>query len=252
MPYLIVSTVTKPYPSIRWIHPLKQKAIEELIEYVEQKFPSIYRIAVFGSTVDGRCTVYSDIDIVIWGDTEKKYFSPDNDVYDVLWAEDYDPEESIWQSVIEEGLIVYDTTVSAGSEILKECQRDISAVASLPMNNSDTSWPMRTAKKEYLSVNHIHPLKQGKVEELIEYTRRNHPQVTLIAIFGSVVSHRCRPWSDIDIVIYGDVDKKFIPPDNDVYDVLRAEELPHDSRLYKQILKEAWVVYEKGPIESGC
>ncbi len=111
------------------------------------------------------------------------------------------------------------------------------------------SWPLRTAKTEYLSVHRIHPLKQGKVEELIAYTKNRYPQVTRIAVFGSSVSPRCRPWSDIDIVIYGDVLKKFIAPGNDVYDVVRAEGLSEDGALYNQILKEAWVVYEKGFVE---
>ncbi len=112
-------------------------------------------------------------------------------------------------------------------------------------------WPIRTASKEYPSVHYIHPYKQGVIEELIEYTRKNYPNIYRIGVFGSTVDGRCKAWSDVDIIIWGDTDMKFIPPNNDVYDCIRAEELNTESYLYRQIVEEGCVVYDTRLDASG-
>ncbi len=104
----ILPVIEHPYQGIRWIHPLKQKAIEETLEHIQSRFPQIYYVVIFGSTVNGNCRVDSDIDMVIWGDVERKYYSLSNDVYDVLHGEDFNADSLLWQSVLEEGVVVYD------------------------------------------------------------------------------------------------------------------------------------------------
>lgn len=112
-------------------------------------------------------------------------------------------------------------------------------------------WPIRTASREYPSVHYIHPYKQGKVEELIDYVQANYPSIKVIVVFGSTVDGRCKPWSDLDILIVGDTERKFVPPDNDKYDYFRLEELAPDSRLLAQILKEGYIVYDTRLVKEG-
>lgn len=68
MAYIQLDQILKKiYQNINYIHPIKQKKIEELLDYIEEKYPSIKQVIVFGSTVDGRCNFNSDIDLVIVG-----------------------------------------------------------------------------------------------------------------------------------------------------------------------------------------
>ena len=95
---------------------------------------------------------------------------------------------------------------------------------------------------QYQGVNFIHPWKQKKIEELIEYTKVNYPNITHIAVFGSNVTERCELWSDINIVLWGK-ESKFLYLDNDVYDVLWSNDIPRDSILWRDIVKEGVAVY---------
>ena len=112
MPYKIIPAVQNPYPGIHWVHPLKQKAIEELIAHVEKNFLDVEAIVVFGSTVNGNCNTFSDIDIMIVGDADRKYYSPDNDVYDVHHADSIHRDSALWKAIEEEGLVVYAKSTS--------------------------------------------------------------------------------------------------------------------------------------------
>ena len=103
----IACNVVKPFLSIHGIHPLKQHNIEELIEHTRVNFPYVTHIAVFGSTVDGRCRVDSDIDIVVWGADDKKFYPPDNDTYDVFRAGDVMKEPKLREDIENEGVVVY-------------------------------------------------------------------------------------------------------------------------------------------------
>ena len=103
-------------------------------------------------------------------------------------------------------------------------------------------WPKVKDVSQYQGVNFIHPWKQKKVEELINYTKNNYPNIKAIAIFGSSVTPMCELWSDIDIVLWGE-ECKFLHPDNDVYDVLWEQDIPKDSVLWQDILREGVVVY---------
>lgn len=107
MDYRIKSTVNKPYLSIHKIHPLKQKQLEELIAHTEKNFPEVQYIAVFGSTVDGRCRPSSDIDICVWGGRDSHFYTPPNDVYDVIHAEDLTKDSPLREAIKEEGYVIY-------------------------------------------------------------------------------------------------------------------------------------------------
>lgn len=104
---------------------------------------------------------------------------------------------------------------------------------------------LKEGVEPYLSVNCIHPLKQRQIAELIQKTKRQYPQVTHIAVFGSTVDGRCRVGSDIDICVWGGKGIGFTPPDNDEYDVVFAEDLPAASPLRAEILRDGWVVYAR-------
>lgn len=117
MRYMIKHTIRHPYLSIRRIHPLKQEQIEELIEHTKKNYPEVQYIAVFGSTVDGRCRDVSDIDICVWGGKEYHFCSPDNDVYDVIHAEDLSPDSPLRKTIEEEGFVVYGKNLTVESKV---------------------------------------------------------------------------------------------------------------------------------------
>ena len=50
------------------------------------------------------------------------------------------------------------------------------------------------------NIEYIHPLKQEMVNDIINRARRDH-YVKRIIIFGSAVTNRCTPFSDLDICI---------------------------------------------------
>lgn len=105
--------------------------------------------------------------------------------------------------------------------------------------------------KPYPSIHRVHPLKQKHLEELIEHTRTHHPDVLYLAVFGSTVDGRCRPSSDIDLCVWGGQETHFCPPDNDVYDVVHAEDLAPNSPLRAAIKEEGYLIYEKDSTEQG-
>lgn len=110
-------------------------------------------------------------------------------------------------------------------------------------------WPCVPDCPEYRGVNWIHPLKQRRVYELIEHTKNNYPHVRALAVFGSSVSDRCRPFSDLDIVVWKPSGTKFIPPDNDDYDIILPQQTGKDSELWGDILKEGVVVYVSDTVD---
>ena len=113
------------------------------------------------------------------------------------------------------------------------------------MSSSDSvnCWCRVKGVPAYQCINYIHPLKQKAVGELIEYTKEKYPNVKLICVFGSSVTPRCHPGSDIDIVIDGDDVEHFVPPENDEYDVLRKSWIDPKSELAREIEREGVVVY---------
>lgn len=117
MGYPIISSIAKPYLSITRIHPLKQKQLEELIAHVEENFPEVKYIAVFGSTVDGRCRPSSDIDICVWGGKDCHFYTIPNDVYDVIFAEDVIPGSPIEDQIDKEGWVIYAKPVTEESKV---------------------------------------------------------------------------------------------------------------------------------------
>lgn len=96
----------------------------------------------------------------------------------------------------------------------------------------------------YKNVEKIFPLKQHVVEELIAHCQIFYPKVTRIVIFGSSVTSRCNPWSDLDVYLEG-IERKdgFVPPQNDAYDIWYASDLTPENLLLLEIRTKGVVVY---------
>ena len=109
-----------PYKN-RKIADIKLQHINNIVEQA-QKAPNISRIMLFGSSLEGRCTKKSDIDIAVFGfKTKSKYidsgefkrfkkslfsFDWDQD-YDVLYfVDDYEYNDSIMKD-INSGVEIY-------------------------------------------------------------------------------------------------------------------------------------------------
>lgn len=102
----------------------------------------------------------------------------------------------------------------------------------------------RFVSSPYKNVEKIHPLKQHIVEELIAHCKAHYPSITRIIIFGSSVTSRCNPWSDLDIYLEGvERGEGFIPPQNDAYDIWYASDLTPENSLSSEIKTKGVVVY---------
>ncbi len=69
-------------------------------------------------------------------------------------------------------------------------------------------------------------LRQGRLEtELARYVRllREHYAPLRIILFGSLVTGEIGPWSDIDLVIVKETDRRFLDRTRDVLELLRPE-----------------------------
>lgn len=94
------------YLGMNWIHPLKQKVVAAIVEQLKEECPDIEALAVFGSSTRNDCNVYSDLDLVVWKPDTCR-FTPNCENYDLLFANHISRESAIWQSILEEGVVVY-------------------------------------------------------------------------------------------------------------------------------------------------
>ena len=108
-------TASYDYPGVNYIHPLKQKNVELLIEEAK-KHPSIRYVIVFGSSTEERCTPYSDIDVMLSGAFHIRFIPPDCDVFDILHAECTPYDAAIWDEILRDGVLVYDARTTDESK----------------------------------------------------------------------------------------------------------------------------------------
>ena len=104
-------------------------------------------------------------------------------------------------------------------------------------------WKLVTGLVPFQGANYIHPLKQRKVKEFIDYVNDKYPEIDMICIFGSSVTPYCHPGSDIDVVIGGVNKHRFVPPDNDIYDIIWADSITPGSSFANEITRKGVVVY---------
>lgn len=88
-----------------YIHPLKQRQLAEAVEKAKS-YPNVAYLVVFGSTLTERCEEESDIDLVVWDDTHS-YRPPNNDAYDLFYADELNPDCIVYDDVCERGVIIY-------------------------------------------------------------------------------------------------------------------------------------------------
>lgn len=106
MPWLNRTARTN-YWNVYLIHPLKQRAVEEVIE-LAQREPNIKQVVVFGSATEERCTPESDVDILLRG-TPVPFDAPiNNQAYDILWESRIPPQSDILHEIERDGVLVYE------------------------------------------------------------------------------------------------------------------------------------------------
>lgn len=91
---------------LKYIHPLKQKAVYKLLEHTKTLFSDVDALVIFGSSVTPMCNIYSDVDVVVVGG--KNFYTPEDYVYDVVRVDDMDPNCGFIQRLLGEGVVVYD------------------------------------------------------------------------------------------------------------------------------------------------
>ena len=102
--------------------------------------------------------------------------------------------------------------------------------------------------RPFLGIEHVHPLQQRKVRELVDHFSEN-PDIKRVILFGSSVEENCNIDSDIDIYIesacYDNLLKKafHFPIDRITPDMLSES-------LRKEIKRHGVVIYERRDISS--
>ena len=95
------------YLGVNWVHPLKQRAVGEVVSLIRTQYPDVYALAVFGSATTDMCRVDSDIDLVVWQTVPSRFILPACDEFDLLYANSISRDSQIWKSIVEEGIVVY-------------------------------------------------------------------------------------------------------------------------------------------------
>ena len=99
--------------------------------------------------------------------------------------------------------------------------------------------------RPFLNCEHIFPVQQQKVRALIDEILKSETPVERILVFGSSVTERWHPDSDVDLYVETDAPyvriNTYLPF---VYDLWTNNSA--DDRLKREILKTGVVVYEKG------
>ncbi len=92
-----------------YIHPLKQEFVQELQQDF-QKDPNVKAAIVFGSSVEFRCSSYSDLDLCIERYDCNRTFHYEaggpNEAVDLLYADQIG--ERLCREIEEKGIVVYD------------------------------------------------------------------------------------------------------------------------------------------------
>ena len=97
-----------------WIHPLFQVRLYNLIQHTEKNCPGVTHLIVFGSVARGDCTEDSDIDLYILGDPDGTFYTPldDDTEYDVLWDKFMKKPSPLFDTIWNEGLVIYGPVVT--------------------------------------------------------------------------------------------------------------------------------------------
>lgn len=98
-------------------------------------------------------------------------------------------------------------------------------------------------RDRFLNCEHMHPLKQRQLAEVV-HKARNTSTVKALAVFGSTITDNCWDESDIDLVIW-DKTHTFRPPNNDAYDLFYADELTEDWMIYNDIVNRGVIIYAR-------
>ena len=99
--------------------------------------------------------------------------------------------------------------------------------------------------KSFKNVEHIHPLQQWKVAELIDDFKEN-PNILKLIIFGSSVTEACHAGSDVDFYVELLEDKKVMRK-GIFHDFLYDQwtNFTTGEKLMDEIRKKGVVVYER-------
>ena len=111
--------------------------------------------------------------------------------------------------------------------------------------NNENLWTFEILSGiNFKNCEHIHPLKQKEVQQLVNACKSDSG-IDLLIIFGSSVEFRCRSNSDIDCVLIRNDNKKIVP---DTFYEIHSEVdifLEVFSRLKDTLYKHGVVVYRR-------
>ena len=92
-----------------------------------------------------------------------------------------------------------------------------------------------------MNIDRIHPLQQKNVISIVREIQKSG--VERIVVIGSSLNLRCNPWSDLDLVFYGDLDglhranveMKVLSAVEGVIDILWMQDIKDTNRILEDI-----------------
>lgn len=106
-----------------------------------------------------------------------------------------------------------------------------------------------------MNIDRIHPLQQKNVIKVVKEIEGLN--VDRIVVIGSSLNLRCNPWSDLDLVFYGNLDglhraqieMKVLSVVDGAIDILWMQDIKETNRILKDI-EGGIVVYEQAASKS--
>ena len=96
------------FPNANRVHPLMQRRVEKLIRHLRQD-ENIKRAALIGSSLEFRCSSYSDIDLYLEKHEKGKKLEPLPEVgCEVDIITDLPPESVLYREIDAKGLLLFE------------------------------------------------------------------------------------------------------------------------------------------------
>lgn len=97
--------IDKPFLNINKIYPIQQRKVRQLIDDISAN-NNINRIIIFGSSVNDRCRIGSDVDVYVETDSENIIL---NDTYDFAYDlfTNQSVDDKFKNEIINKGVVVY-------------------------------------------------------------------------------------------------------------------------------------------------
>ena len=99
--------INNPFMNTNKIYPIQQRKVRELINDITKNNKDIKKIVIFGSSINDKCHIGSDVDIYVESDSKQIKINEQHDFEYDLWT-NYSVDERLKKEIEKKGVIVYE------------------------------------------------------------------------------------------------------------------------------------------------